>query len=127
MQGYRQLLVWQKAMDLVPEIYKLCASLPKDERFGLSEQMRRAVVSVLSNIAEGHGRESRKSFLYFLSVSLGSLAERHTQVLISERLGYLNPSDSEGICSKIVSLRKLLFRLSEKIRATEQFLEIRTT
>ncbi|MFA6202235.1 MAG: four helix bundle protein [Gallionella sp.] len=77
---YSELIVWQKAMDLVTEIYKVTATFPVEERFGLSSQIRRAAVSVPSNIAEGHGRKSTASCLNFLSIAFGSLMALETQI-----------------------------------------------
>jgi four helix bundle protein len=87
---YRELLVWQKAMDLVIETYALTAKFPKSEQFGLSTQLQRAAVSIPSNIAEGHARKSRLEFSHHLSYSRGSLAEVETQMILANRLGYVN-------------------------------------
>ena len=89
MKTYRELNAWKEAMNLVEMIYKLTASFPNEEKYGLTSQMQRAVVSIPSNIAEGYGRDSRKEYLYHLSVSRGSLAELETQLLIAIRLKYL--------------------------------------
>ncbi|MBO5720510.1 MAG: four helix bundle protein [Bacteroidales bacterium] len=80
--NYKNLLVWQKAMDLVVEIYKISKLLPKEEKYGISDQIRRSAVSVPSNIAEGQSRNSIKEFIQFLSIARGSLAELETQLLI---------------------------------------------
>ena len=87
-RNYRDLVVWQKAMDLVEIVYAVTANFPSDERFGLTSQVRRAAVSIPSNIAEGEGRRSRNEFGHFLSVAYGSLREVETQLLIAVRLGY---------------------------------------
>jgi four helix bundle protein len=89
MQHYQQLLVWQKAMDLTVFCYAITKFFPAEERFGLTSQMRRASVSVPSNIAEGHGRFHTKEFLNHLSMARGSLAELETQFMIAQRVGYL--------------------------------------
>ncbi len=89
MAGYRDLKVWQAAMQLATEIYRLSAEFPKHEIYGLASQIQRSAVSVPSNIAEGHGRNSNKEFHHFLGVALGSLAELETQLLLARRLGYL--------------------------------------
>ena len=88
-QNYRDLIAWQKSMDLVEAVYTATKGLPPDERYGLTSQIRRAVVSVPSNIAEGQGRRSRSEFVHFLSIAHGSLREVETQLLIAMRLGYL--------------------------------------
>ena len=90
MASYRELRVWQKAIDLVIETYRLCALLPKTEIYGLSDQMRRAAVSIPSNIAEGQARNSEKDFIHFLYIAQGSRAELETQVEICVRLNYFS-------------------------------------
>ena len=86
---YRELIAWQKSMMLVKAVYALSQNFPKDERFGLTSQIRRAAVSVPSNIAEGQGRDSTREFIHHLSMAYGSLMEVETQVLIGLDLGYL--------------------------------------
>lgn len=90
---YRDLEVWQVAMDLVVACYKISSGFPTDERFGLTSQLRRATVSVPANIAEGHGRSATKAFLNYLSIASGSLKESETHLLIAVRLGYATDSD----------------------------------
>lgn len=92
MAGYRDLLVWQSAMQIAEDVYRLTENLPKHELFSLTSQLRRAAVSVPSNIAEGHGRNSPKEFNHFLGIALGSLAELETQLLLTVRLKYLDES-----------------------------------
>jgi len=84
MHNFKDLRVWQKSIELTTDIYKLLASFPTDEKFGLISQLKRAAVSVPSNIAEGAGRNSNKEFNHFLSISLGSLFELKTQLIISK-------------------------------------------
>jgi four helix bundle protein len=88
-QTYRDLVVWQKAMELVTEIYKATERFPKEEIYGLTSQLRRAAISVPSNIAEGQGRLTKKEFHHFLGYARGSLLEMETQLLIAQNLGYL--------------------------------------
>lgn len=90
LKSYRELEVWQEAMDLAEGIYRVSAGFPPAERNGLTSQIRRASVSVPSNIAEGHARPTTRDFLRFLGISLGSLAEMETQMLLAHRLGYLD-------------------------------------
>ncbi len=92
-QHYRQLIVWQKAMELVKLVYDLTTKFPKEELFGLTGQMRRAAVAIPSNIAEGQGRNSTKDFLRFISIAYGSLLELETQTLISGMLKYLTSDE----------------------------------
>ena len=90
---YRDLEVWQLAMELVVGCHKCSASFPSEEKFGLTSQLRRAAVSVPANIAEGHGRASTKAFLNHLSIATGSLKEVETHLLIAIRLGYVTGDD----------------------------------
>jgi four helix bundle protein len=85
---YRELFAWQKAMDLVVDVYRLTRSFPREELYGLTNQVRRAAVSIPSNIAEGQGRGIGQAFAHHLRIANGSLQELETQVLIAERLGY---------------------------------------
>lgn len=93
-RSYKDLVAWQKSMDLVTAVYQASQRFPKEEIFGLVSQIRRAAVSVPSNIAEGHARTSKKEFQYFLSNARGSLAELETQLTIAHQLAYI---DETGI------------------------------
>jgi four helix bundle protein len=94
-QHYRDLLVWQKAIALVTDIYRLTQSFPREELYGLTSQIRRAAVSIPSNIAEGQGRLTRGEFRQFLGQARGSYAELETQLIIAQNLGYMpDPVDS---------------------------------
>lgn len=97
-QDYKDLLVWQKAMELTTEVYKLIKLLPKEETFALASQMRRSAVSIPSNIAEGKGRNSDKEYSQFLAIAQGSRCELETQLLLCVNLGYLT---NEHICYSI--------------------------
>ena len=109
---YRDLTGWQKAMDLVEIVYEATRSWPRDEIYGLTNQIRRAVVSVPSNIAEGQGRNSPKEFMHHLSIARGSLLEVETQALIAQRLGYLQPQSAERILSSADEVSRLISGLS---------------
>lgn len=89
-QGFRDLLVWQRAIDWVPTIYELIAILPKQEMYGLSDQLRRASISVPANIAEGQARQYPKEFLRHMYIARGSLAEVETLLILAERLRYID-------------------------------------
>jgi four helix bundle protein len=89
---FRDLIAWQKAMELARQVYRETANMPDSERFGLTIQMRRAAVSVPSNIAEGHGRESRTDYIRFLKMARGSLMELQTQLILAEELGFIRIS-----------------------------------
>ncbi|HEU5412049.1 MAG TPA: four helix bundle protein [Candidatus Acidoferrales bacterium] len=114
-RNYRDLLVWQKAMSLVEEVYQLTSRFPSDERFGLVAQLRRAAVSIPSNIAEGQARKSTREFVQFLSLAEGSLAEVDTQLLLSERLGLCAEHDVRRLFSIIEEIRKMLMALSARL------------
>jgi four helix bundle protein len=93
---YTDLIAWQKAMDLVQEVYLITRAFPKEELYGLTGQVRRSAVSIPSNVAEGHCRNGRREFVHHLSIALGSLGEVETQVLVAQRLGYI---DQEAVDS----------------------------
>jgi four helix bundle protein len=95
--GYKKLDVWNKSMDLTVETYELIKSLPKTELYAISDQMRRAAVSVPSNIAEGQQRKSKKEFINFLSIARGSLAELETQFILCVRLNYLTENQISSV------------------------------
>src|SRR3990172_7143085 len=115
-ESHRDLLVWQKSMDLVVAIYRITQKLPSHEQFGLISQLRRAAVSIPSNIVEGYGRQSSGSYRQFLSVSRGSLLEVETQIEICVRLGYLTEEDTSGVLAGITELGKMLTSLISKIK-----------
>ena len=102
-------------MDLVEEIYKLTASFPIEEKFGLVSQMTRAAVSIPSNIAEGAGRNSDKDFAHFISIAIGSLYELNTQIVLSERLGYINQSRSQELQKKLDNLQRKSVSFKSKL------------
>lgn len=115
MRSYTDLVVWQKAMDLVDEVYRLVSKLPKIEAYALSDQMRRAVVSIPSNIAEGQARAADKQFLFFLSVARGSNAEIETQLMICVRQNYLKESEIEKAMKLCDEVGKMLTSLMKSI------------
>ncbi len=112
---FRELKVWQKAMDLAVEIYSIVKLLPQQELFVLSDQMRRAAISIPSNIAEGQGRDSMKEFIRFLSVARGSLRELSTQLEICERVNYLEQSQTNKARDLIEEIDKMLNALSKSL------------
>lgn len=114
--NYRDLIAWQKSMDLVEEIYLTSKSFPKDETYGLTSQIRRAAASIPSNIAEGEGRTSTKDVLNFLSYAYGSLREVETQILISERLNYINSKKKALIISLCDDIGKIINGLKKSLR-----------
>ena len=94
MEGYKNLIVWQKAMEMARLVYELVRAFPAEERYGLSDQVRRAVVSIPSNIAEGCGRASNRDYAHFLSIARGSLFETCTQLQLAQDLGYITSFSS---------------------------------
>ena len=115
MHNYNNLQIWQQAMDLVEDIYKLTASFPTEEKFGLVSQMTRAAVSIPSNIAEGAGRNSDKDFAHFISIAIGSLYELNTQIVLSERLGYINQIQSQELQKKLDHLQRKSVSFKSKL------------
>jgi len=107
--------VWQRSMDLVERVYRIAASFPRSEQWGLTSQMRRAVISVPSNIAEGYGRQATGEYRHHLSIGRGSLLELETQVLLSNRLKYLQPSDADSVITEIEQISKMLATLISKL------------
>ena len=114
--SYRELIVWQKAMDLVVETYCAVKSLPKEEMYGLSDQMRRAVTSIAFNIAEGQKRFSTKEFIHFLSIAKGSLGEVMTQLILCNRLGYLEDERLERSLRRCETIDVKLYNLAMTLR-----------
>jgi four helix bundle protein len=113
---YKDLKVWQTAMDMVVSVYRSTKSFPKEETYGLTIQIRRAAVSVASNIAEGKGRSSDKELLQFLSHARGSLFEVETQIAIAQHLGYMSESESETLTSQAAEVGRLLNGLMKVFR-----------
>jgi len=114
--GYRNLKVWQKAMDCTEAVYKATKSFPKEEAFGLVSQMRRSVISIAANIAEGSGRNHSKEFIHFLSIANGSLRETETHVLIAQRLGYLTDDKTSFLLNMTEEIGKMMNRLIQSQR-----------
>ncbi|MCI2227534.1 four helix bundle protein [Polaribacter sp. MSW13] len=114
MKTHKDLLVWQKSIALVTEIYKLTNEFPNHEMYGLVSQLRRAAISIPSNIAEGAGRKSDKDFVRFLYIARASAAEVETQLIISENLGYLQ-SNKNNLKEELIGISKMLTALINKI------------
>lgn len=119
MTDYRDLIVWQKSMELARIVYRMTSRFPRDEIFGLTNQIRRAVVSIPSNIAEGFGRGSDREFVHFLRIAKGSTNEVETQILISEDLEYVNSNDAQAalsLCNEIIRmLGTLIVKVGKRI------------
>jgi four helix bundle protein len=116
MQGHKDLVVWQKAMDLVTAIYHLTRAFPKEELYGLTSQIQRAAVSIPSNIAEGHALKQTQAYVRHLAIASGSLAELQTQVEIAARLGYLKPGSGE-VSNLADEIGRMLTGLRKSLKA----------
>jgi four helix bundle protein len=114
---FRELKVWQLGMDLAERIYLLTSSFPKSETYGLTSQMRRCAVSIPSNLAEGHGRNSTKEFLQFIAISFGSICELETQILLSQRLDYIKIGELETTLALLIETRKTIRGLQKALNA----------
>ena len=117
--SYRDFIVWQKAIDLSVEVYRLVKLLPREETYALSDQMRRAVVSIPSNIAEGQGRSSAKEFAHFLTIARGSQKELETQLYICTKIGYLTEEEASNALKLCEEIGKMLNSLIMKISRRE--------
>jgi four helix bundle protein len=115
-RSYRDLDVWKLSIELVKEIYQVTAKFPPAEIYGLTNQLRRAAISIPSNIAEGQGRNSFKEFKQFLAIALGSLAELETQLIISHEIGYLNREDSGKLSASLDTIRKMIKALANSLK-----------
>ena len=118
MAGYRELLVWQSAMQIAEDVYRFTVHLPKHEMYSLTSQLRRAAVSVPSNIAEGHGRNSTKEFNHFLGIALGSLSELETQLLLAVRLNYFKEQELISLLKTTNETAKMLQGLKKSLNTT---------
>lgn len=113
--SYKDLLVWQRSMDLVETVYRLTKNFPPAEQWGLISQMRRAAISVPSNIAEGYGRQATGEYRHHVSIGRGSLLELETQVLLATRLKYLQAFDAESVLKEIDEISRMLATLVSKL------------
>ena len=120
MKTYRDLIVWQKAMQMVTDIYQLTGDFPKNELYGLTSQIRRCAISIPSNIAEGYGRNSTDDYLRFLNISRAYLYELQTQLEISFNLNFLVKADFEKIYEATREIERMLGSLIIKINRTKQ-------
>ena len=107
MHNYNNLQIWQDAMDVVEMIYQVTAQFPPEEKYGLRSQMNRSAISIPSNIAEGAGRNTDKEFSHFVSIAIGSMYELHTQIILCERISYIDHCLSMQLQTKFLHLTKL--------------------
>lgn len=126
MNSYKDLVVWQKAIDLSIDIYSLTKDFPKEEMYGLVSQIRRSAVSIPSNIAEGQARKYHQQFSHFLSIAQESLAELETQIIISMRLGYVT-GDQKDLFDTMHSIGKMITRLKQNLTQEKKILDARET
>lgn len=115
MHNYKKLNVWISSISLVKNIYNLTRKFPKEEMFVLTQQLRRAVISILSNIAEGAGRNSNAQFKNFLQISIGSCFEVETQLIISKELEYISEEELETISKELDSIMKMNHNLQKTL------------
>ncbi len=115
MKSHKDLIVWQKSMLLVKRLYEVSQTFPQEELFGITSQMRRAAVSIPSNIAEGYGRIYDKDTVRFLSIALGSASELETQLLISGQLGYMSKPELDELLMLNTEIIRMLAQLLKKI------------
>jgi len=116
MRPHEKLEVWSKAIDFVITVYKMTDLFPKEEKFGLTSQIRRAAVSIPANIAEGAARQSPKEFAYFLSNAQGSASELETELLIAQRLGYLDEEVYSEMRTTLDSIGRMIVGLSQYLK-----------
>ena len=116
-ESYRDLIVWQKAMALVSEIYKFTRTFPKEETFGLTQQIRRSAVSIPSNIAEGNGRSTTPDYINFLHIARGSLFELQTQIELSRNLGFLSETSAPQLLATCNEIERMLNTIISKLRS----------
>lgn len=117
MGSFQDLVVWQKSISLARSVYDLTTELPKEEKYGLISQVRRAAVSVPSNIAEGHGRVLKREFARFLSIALGSLREVQTLLILTRELSLADPTQQLNQCEEIA---KMIYGLMKSLDGTEK-------
>jgi four helix bundle protein len=117
-RNYRELIVWQEAIKIAKNVYELTGKFPKQEMYAPADQIRRAAVSVPSNIAEGQARKSPGDFKRFLHISLGSLAEVDTQLVLAQEFGYVSKEDIDRMDEQIQNLRKKLYALINSLPST---------
>jgi four helix bundle protein len=114
-QSYQELIVWQRAIELTKTVYEETKSFPRDEQFGLTSQIRRAAVSIPSNIAEGQARGQSGDFCRFICIALGSAAELHTQLILAQQLGYIGGIESKSLEQRIIEIRRMLYSLLARL------------
>ncbi len=119
-KSYKDLLIWQKGIDIVTDLYQLVENFPKEELYALSSQLKRAAVSIPSNIAEGYGRNSTQSYIHFVSISRGSLFELETQLLVAQKLKFIkNEILFSNIMNQITEETKMINSFITKLESSK--------
>ena len=118
-RSYRDLIAWQKAMDLSAAVYEVTRDWPREELYGLTSQARRAAVSIAANIAEGYGRESSGAYLNFLRIARGSLRELETLLLVAQRVGVNSEENATALLAQTDQLGRIMFGLIKKVEAQD--------
>lgn len=116
MNNFRKLKIWKRSISLATDVYEVTKQFPKSELYGITSQVRRSVVSISSNIAEGAGRQSQKEFIQFLNIAKGSCYELETQLLISKNLNYTNEESYLALESELIKIEKMIYALIKKIK-----------
>ncbi|WP_027386574.1 four helix bundle protein [Chryseobacterium gregarium] len=116
MHNFEKLIFWQKSIELAKEVYIICSDLPKDEKFGLVSQIKRSVVSIPSNIAEGAGRNNDREFYHFLGIANASSFELQTQLILTRELGLLNAEKVNGLISNLNEIQKMIYSFKSNLK-----------
>ncbi|MGM9702064.1 MAG: four helix bundle protein [Prevotella sp.] len=119
MRDFHKLVIWQRSHQLTLDIYKLTQQFPKEELFGLTSQIRRAVSSIPTNIAEGCGRETNKDFAHFLQISIGSASETEYQLLLAHDLNYISEENYYRLNDEIMSVRKMIHKYQSGLKSSQ--------
>ena len=118
MRDFRKLIIWQRSHQLTLAVYRISKSFPKEEIFGLTSQMRRAVSSIPTNIAEGCGRTSNKDFAHFLQIAIGSATEVEYQLLLAHDINYINDDDYQALTDETVVVRKMIIKYQSELKSS---------
>lgn len=118
MRDFHKLIIWQRSHQLTLAVYRISKSFPKEEIFGLTSQMRRAVSSIPTNIAEGCGRASNKDFAHFLQIAIGSATEVEYQLLLAHDINYINDDDYQALTEETVVVRKMIIKYQSELKSS---------
>jgi len=116
MNNFRKLKIWKRSINLATDVYEITKQFPRSELYGITSQVRRSVVSISSNIAEGAGRQSQKEFIQFLNIAKGSCYELETQLLISKNLKYISEESYLALESELIKIEKMIYALIKKVK-----------